>query len=210
MKTVEGAGPIAGKALAHCNDCLLSTNLWLCLHCGYLGCGRRYYDGRGGNNHAVDHGKETGHCVVVKMGTITPEGKASIHCYKCDDEILDENLAEHLAVFGIDVQSQRKTEKTQAELELQANLNLNLSKIIEQGQLLIPKYGPGMTGLNNLGNTCYMSAVLQVLFSLQPFIDRYMPAAIEHISNCTKPKPALCYHCQIYKLAHGLLSGKYS
>lgn len=81
------------KELAHCNECDLSTNLWLCLHCGHLGCGRKYYDGSGGNNHAVDHGKDKGHPVVVKMGTITPEGGASIHCYACDDEILDENLA---------------------------------------------------------------------------------------------------------------------
>ncbi len=116
LQIEEGAGPIAGKELAHCNGCALSTNLWLCLHCGYLGCGRKYYDGSGGNNHAVDHGKETGHSVVVKMGTITPEGSASIHCYKCDDEILDNKLTEHLAILGIDVGKQRKTEKTMAEL----------------------------------------------------------------------------------------------
>ena len=41
--------------------------------------------------------------VCVKLGTITPEGKASMYCYKCDDEVLDPYLAEHLKVFGIDV-----------------------------------------------------------------------------------------------------------
>jgi len=30
--------------------------------------------------------------MVVKMGTITPEGEASIFCYKCDDDIVDKNL----------------------------------------------------------------------------------------------------------------------
>lgn len=89
LKTVEGVKKIESKQLANCTDCNLSVNLWLCLHCGYLGCGRKYYDGSGGNNHAVDHGKATGHSVVDKMGTITPEGKASVHCYTCDDEIID-------------------------------------------------------------------------------------------------------------------------
>ena len=69
------------------------------MHCGHLGCGRRYHDGSGANNHAVDHGKATGHPVVCKMGTITPEGSASIYCYGsidgchgCDEEILDKKL----------------------------------------------------------------------------------------------------------------------
>jgi len=98
-----GAQRIADKALAHCQECELKSNLWLCLTCGHLGCGRKFFDGTGGNNHGVDHYEKTGHCVNVKIGTITPEGKASIHCYKCDEEVLDENLAAHLGVIGIDV-----------------------------------------------------------------------------------------------------------
>ena len=89
--------------MAKCEDCDLKTNLWLCLHTGHLGCGRRYYDGSGGNNHAVEHYERTGWPVALKLGTITPEGTASIHCYKCDDDVLDNNLKEHLAVFGIDI-----------------------------------------------------------------------------------------------------------
>jgi ubiquitin carboxyl-terminal hydrolase 5/13 len=46
---------IADKAMAHCGDCDLKQNLWLCMVCGHLGCGRKNYDGTGGNNHAVDH-----------------------------------------------------------------------------------------------------------------------------------------------------------
>ena len=63
----------------HCTECELSSNLWLCLTCGHLGCGRESYDGTGGHNHAINHNKTTGHPIVVKMGTITPEGKACIN-----------------------------------------------------------------------------------------------------------------------------------
>lgn len=62
------------KDLSKCSDCELSTNLWLCLTCGNTGCGRKYFDGTGGNNHAIDHFEKTGHPLVVKLGTITAEG----------------------------------------------------------------------------------------------------------------------------------------
>lgn len=64
--------------------------------CGYLGCGRSYHGGTGGNDHAINHSKETGHPLVCKLGTITPEGHASIYCYKCNDDKHDEFLAQHL------------------------------------------------------------------------------------------------------------------
>lgn len=69
---------IASKMEAHCNDCSLSANLWLCLICGSLGCGRKNYDGSGGNGHAIAHFQNTGHALVVKTGTITPDGNACI------------------------------------------------------------------------------------------------------------------------------------
>jgi ubiquitin carboxyl-terminal hydrolase 5/13 len=73
--------------------------------CGHLGCGRKNYDGSGGNNHAVDHAKDSHHPVVCKLGTITAEGSASIHCYDCDEEVLDKNLGAHLSKVGIEIAS---------------------------------------------------------------------------------------------------------
>ena len=48
-------GAEINKNLSKCSDCELSTNLWLCLTCGNVGCGRKYHDGTGGNNHGIDH-----------------------------------------------------------------------------------------------------------------------------------------------------------
>jgi len=108
----------------------------------------------------VDHFQATGHGVNVKIGTITPEGKASIHCYHCDEEVIDNDLPAHLGVLGIDTATQVKTEKTIAEQTLEANLNLTLSKVIEDGKSLIPVFGPLNTGMQNLGNTCYMNSIV--------------------------------------------------
>ncbi len=67
--------------------------------------------------------------------------------------MIDPNLSTHLAPFGIDVKKQVKTEKTMAELELALNLAFSLSQQYEQGQKFVPLYGPGLTGIENVGNT---------------------------------------------------------
>ena len=205
----SAASKIAAKSMASCSKCDLKTNLWLCMTCGHLGCGRRYYDGSGGNNHGVEHWELSKHSVALKLGTITPEGTASIHCYKCDDDVLDDKLAEHLAVLGIDITTQVKTEKTMAELNLQANLNLTLSKVLEEGKKLNPVFGPGLTGMENLGNSCYMNSIVQVLFSLPEFKEHFYTNAEEHLAACANYSPN-CYQCQTSKLAVGLYSGEYS
>ena len=71
-----GAEKIAVKSLAHCTECELSANLWLCMTCGHLGCGRKNWDGTGGNGHAFHHFETCSHPLVCKLGTITPEGNA--------------------------------------------------------------------------------------------------------------------------------------
>ena len=44
-----------------------------------------------------------------------------VYSYDEDDMVLDPKLAEHLAHFGIDIMSMKKTDKTMVELEIDAN-----------------------------------------------------------------------------------------
>ena len=67
-------------------------------------------------------------------------------------------------------------------MNLSININFTLSKTIEEGKVLTPLYGPGHTGLENLGNSCYMNSVLQVIFSLEPFKKVYYDKALEHLN----------------------------
>ena len=55
-----------------------------------------------------------------------------------------------------------------------------------------------------------MASVLQTLFSLSPFQDRYFTTAPKHWDTCLEPLPAACLDCQMHKIADGLLSGRYS
>ncbi|KAF8067078.1 hypothetical protein FPV67DRAFT_1497798 [Lyophyllum atratum] len=206
----QATGHIPASGLAHCSACDLKENLWLCLTCGSLGCGRQQFGGLGGNGHGLAHFESTGHGVSVKLGTITPEGSADVYCYICNDAKLDPELSAHLATFGINVQTLSKTEKSMTELQIEHNLKYDFSLTGDNGEALEPLFGPGLTGLANLGNSCYMASVLQTLFSLPAFQSRYLTLAQSHTIICSEPLPGACVECQMHKIADGLLSGRYS
>ena len=87
------------------------------------------------------------------MGTLGPElGEADVYSYPEDAAVEDPQLDEHLRHFGIDFSELRKTEATTAERELDQNLNFDWARIQEQGKELTPLFGPGYTGMTNLGN----------------------------------------------------------
>ena len=83
-----------------CSRCDLCTNLWLNLSDGSLLCGRKNWDGSGGNGHALEHFNETKYPLCVKLGTITAEG-ADVFSYAEDDMVTDPLLAEHLKWVNI-------------------------------------------------------------------------------------------------------------
>ena len=58
-----------------CEVCSLDSNLWLNLTDGRVLCGRKFFDGTGGNNHALEHYDKTRYPLAVKLGTITKDGK---------------------------------------------------------------------------------------------------------------------------------------
>ena len=193
-----------------CEKCDLTQNLWLNLTDGTILCGRRFYDGSGGNNHAVDYYKETGYPLCVKLGTIT-QSEADIFSYAEDDMVEDPHLAKHLAHFGINIAALEKTDRTMTELEIEMNMKLRseFDAIQESGKQLTPLHGPGYTGLHNLGNSCYMNSVVQVLFSLPEFNERYTNLR-ERIFQERSAQPVEDFDVQMSKLGHGLVSGDYS
>lgn len=194
-------------ALGHCCACDLNENLWLCLQCGNLGCGRKQMGGVDGNSHALGHALECSHGVAVKLGSITPEGTADVYCYGCDEERIDDKLGEHLAHWGIILAERQKTEKSLTEMQIEQNLKWDFSMTTEDGKELKPLFGPGLTGLKNLGNSCYLASILQCLFDMPSFQERYFRP------NDDLPMvqdPAEDLETQLRKLGDGMWSGRYS
>ncbi|CAF1355077.1 unnamed protein product [Adineta steineri] len=191
-----------------CDECDLKDNLWLNLTDGAILCGRKFFDGTGGNNHASEHYHKTKYPLAVKLGTITAKG-ADVYSYDEDDMVEDPNLAIHLGHWGINMLKMEKSDRSMADLEIELNQKYGEASMIEEANSkLQPVYGPGYTGMRNLGNSCYMNSVAQVLFTLDDFQEKYY-------KNCNfyfdKAKdPVNDFNAQTAKLAFGLLSGQYS
>eukprot|EP00945_MAST-04E_sp_MAST-4E-sp1_P007264 g7264.t1 len=202
-----------------CEESGMTENLWLNLSDGYIGSGRRNWDGSGGTGAALTHyedrkgsGKEYPLC--VKLGTITPEG-ADVFSYAADesDMVTDPDLAKHLAHWGINIMQMEKTEKSMAELQIELNLNHNWGAILEDGEALVNCFAPGRVGLKNLGNSCYMNSVIQTLMSVPDFRAAFlgpekMDAALKRCADA-KVSPSDDINVQFCKLASGLLTDYY-
>uniref|UniRef100_A0A672LW37 Ubiquitin carboxyl-terminal hydrolase n=1 Tax=Sinocyclocheilus grahami TaxID=75366 RepID=A0A672LW37_SINGR len=171
-----------------CEVCDLQENLWMNLTDGKVFCGRKYFDGSGGNNHALLYYQQSGYPLAVKLGTITPDG-ADVYSYDEDDMVLDSKLPEHLSHFGIDMMTMEK-------LEIAVNQRVGEWEVIqESGSTLRPLWGPGLTGMKNLGNSCYLNSVMQVLFTIPDFQTKYV-SNIDKIFNEAPSDPTQDFKTQ--------------
>jgi ubiquitin carboxyl-terminal hydrolase 5/13 len=225
-----------------------TDNLWLNLSTGYIGGGRRNWDGSGGSNGALDHYNETGQLypLVVKLGTVTADlDTADCFSYAPDEDgpVKVPNLAELLQKRGINVAAmyvidyvgagithsfsylhslhssflcrRQKTAKSTAELEVELNATYAFDAITESGSDLVPVTGPGLQGLQNLGNSCYINSVVQCLFSVEELANRYgtKPSAVLYrhpiLRTVRAPDAPNDVLCQTTKVASALTSGAF-
>ncbi|ODV61252.1 ubiquitin-specific protease UBP14 [Ascoidea rubescens DSM 1968] len=201
--------------LKKCAYCDLNENLWLCLYCGFIGCGRQQFGGLKGNSHALNHFNETNHPIAIKLGSLSlKENKADCYCYSCNDEIKVPDLSTYLLNYGINIQSlddfNIKKEKTLTELNIEQNIKWSFNMTSNDGQLLRPLFGESLTGLKNLGNSCYISSIIQVLFDLKCFQDYFYQKDFLNVKDAINGDQGLNLRVQLIKIANGLISGKYS
>lgn len=194
-----------------CERCGLTENLWLNLSTGAILCGRGYFDGSGGNGHALAYYQDhPAYPLAVKLGTISAAG-GDVYDYAENASVSDPHLARHLAHWGIHAAAMQKTEMTAQEIEFQRNKDFSFSDVISaNGRKEELLFGPGYTGLRNIGSTCYLNSTLQMLLDLPDWQARYGdPAAAEAIFR-EAVDPANSFRVQLAKLARGMLSGSYS
>lgn len=75
-----------------------------------------------------------------------------------------------------------------------------------EAQLIISLHPAGM---RNLGNSCYINSVMQVLFTVPSFVERFYDARQTILENYQGSNPSEDFSIQMCKLAAGLLSGRY-
>ncbi|XP_047415358.1 ubiquitin carboxyl-terminal hydrolase 45 isoform X4 [Sciurus carolinensis] len=156
---------VAENLWSVCSECLkerrfyegqpvLSSDTWLCLKCGFQGCGQNSE-----SQHSLKHFKNfraESHCIIISLSTWI------IWCYECDEK-LSTHCNKKVLVQIVDF-LQKHVSKTQTNA-FSRILKLCEEKL-EAGEIKKGRKGssiPSVKGITNLGNTCFFNAVVQNL-----------------------------------------------
>lgn len=156
-----------------CGRCDVEKRLWICVTCGFVGCGRVQY-GVAGNGHAKQHHEESGHGVFV-LDSSLGNADCEAFCYLCDSGIRDRDVRRRLRFCGA------------AESEVQERVERVRKESVPSRYV----------GIVNAGNTCYISSALQMVGHVvcRENLDLNM-----HFEICWIENPLDCFFCQIVKV----------
>ncbi|XP_057713253.1 ubiquitin carboxyl-terminal hydrolase 33 [Corythoichthys intestinalis] len=173
------------KSHGQCQDCKVGgPNLWACLEngCAYVGCGESHAD------HSTGHSQETGHNLTVNLTTLR------VWCYACGKEVfLDRKLVPPPLQSNSKPVAASQQASNRTSPVSPVSLHVTPNGVCEDLEMEMEEeddaHVRGLTGLKNIGNTCYMNAALQALSNCPPLTQFFLECGS---LVRTDKKPALC------------------